>query len=58
MHVDILYPLLWCAIGFSLAFAAVVLAGTRAAVMERRVRALQMAAARRADAPGMEAARA
>jgi heme exporter protein C len=51
MHVDILYPLLWCTLGFSLAFMAVVLAATRAAVMERRVRALQMAAARRADSP-------
>jgi len=50
MHVDILYPLLWCTLGFALAFMAVVLAATRAAVMERRVRALQMAAARRADA--------
>lgn len=51
MHVDILYPLLWCTLAFTLAFMAVVLAATRAAVMERRVRALQMAAARRADAP-------
>jgi heme exporter protein C len=51
MHVDILYPLLVCSAGFTLAFAAIVLAATRAAVMERRVRALQMAAARRADAP-------
>ena len=49
MHVDILYPLLWCTLAFSLAFMAVTLAATRAAVMERRVRALQMAAARRAD---------
>jgi heme exporter protein C len=51
MHVDILYPLLTCAIGFSLLFGAVVLARTRAAVMERRVRALQLARARREDAP-------
>ncbi|MDB5380165.1 MAG: heme transporter [Rubritepida sp.] len=50
LHVDILYPLLVCAVGFTLAFAALVLAATRAAVMERRVRALQMAAARRAEA--------
>ena len=50
MHVDILYPLLTCALGFSLLFGAVVLARTRAAVMERRVRALQMARARREDA--------
>ncbi len=46
MHVDILYPLLVCALGFTLLFAAVVLARTRAAVMERRVRALQLARAR------------
>ena len=51
MHVDMLYPLLVCSIGFSLLFAAVVLARTRAAVMERRVRALQLARARREDAP-------
>ena len=50
LHVDILYPLLVCALGFTLAFAALVLARTRAAVMERRIRALQMAAARRAEA--------
>ena len=63
LHADILYPLLVCALGFTLAFAALVLARTRAAVMERRVRALQTAAAWRADvqpsvAPeGMAAAR-
>jgi heme exporter protein C len=50
LHVDILYPLLVCALGFTLAFAALVLARTRAAVMERRVRALQTAAAWRAEA--------
>jgi heme exporter protein C len=51
LHVDILYPLLVCALGFSFAFAAVVLFRVRAAVMERRIRALQLAAARRAEAP-------
>ena len=51
MHVDMLYPLLICTTGFSLLFAAVVLARTRGAVMERRVRALQLARARREDAP-------
>ena len=60
LHVDILYPLLVCALGFTLAFAAVVLARTRAAVMERRVRVLQLARARRhdgaAEAPAMEGA--
>ncbi len=49
LHVDILYPLLVCALGFTLAFAAVVLLRVRAAVMERRIRALQLAAARRAE---------
>ncbi len=49
MHVDMLYPLLACALGFSLLFAVVVLARTRAAVMERRVRALETARARRLD---------
>jgi heme exporter protein C len=56
MHVDMLLPLLVCSLGFTLAFMALTLAATRAAVMERRVRALQMAAARRAEgAPGMGA---
>jgi heme exporter protein C len=50
MHVDMLYPLLTCALGFTLLFAVVVLARTRAAVMERRVRALETARARRLDA--------
>ncbi len=49
MHVDMLYPLLTCAIGFSLLFGAVVLSRTRAAVMERRIRGLEMARARRLD---------
>ncbi len=49
LHVDILYPLLTCAVGFTLAFAALVLFRVRAAVMERRIRTLQMAAARRAE---------
>jgi len=49
MHVDMLYPLLVCALGFSLLFATVVLARTRAAVMERRVRALEFSRARRLD---------
>ena len=49
LHVDILYPLLACGLGFTLAFAAVVLARTRAAVMERRIRAAAICRARRAD---------
>ncbi len=50
LHVDILYPLLTCGLGFTLAFSALALAATRAGLMERRMRALQMAAARRAEA--------
>ena len=38
------------ALGFTLLFAVVVLARTRAAVMERRVRALETARARKLDA--------
>ncbi|GGG32326.1 cytochrome C biogenesis protein CcmC [Caldovatus sediminis] len=49
MHVEMLYPLLVCALGFALAFAALVLARTRAAVMERRIRALELARARREE---------
>jgi len=49
LHVDILYPLLVNALGFSLAFAALALAATRAGLMERRVRALQLVAARKVD---------
>ncbi|HYZ61533.1 MAG TPA: heme ABC transporter permease [Acetobacteraceae bacterium] len=48
MHVDMLWPLLVCTTGFTLTFAALVLARTRAAVMERRIRALLMAQAERA----------
>jgi heme exporter protein C len=51
LHTDILYPLLVNGLGFSLAFAALALAATRAGLLERRLRALQLAAARRADAP-------
>ncbi|MDB5369686.1 MAG: heme transporter [Roseomonas sp.] len=49
LHVDLLYPLLACALGFTLLFAALVLARTRAAVMEKRIRQLQLAQARRRD---------
>jgi heme exporter protein C len=49
MHLDILLPLLTCAVGFSLLFAALVLSRVRAAVMERRIRALELATARRAE---------
>lgn len=40
---SMLWPLLLSAIGFTLLFAAIILARTRAAVMERRIRALLMA---------------
>lgn len=45
MHVDMLWPLLTCILGFSLGFAAIVVARLRAAVMERRIRGLLMAQA-------------
>jgi heme exporter protein C len=43
MSLDMLWPLLVCAVGYTLAFAAIVVARTRAAVMERRIRGLLMA---------------
>ena len=49
MHVDMLMPLLACAVGFTLLFATIVLARTRAAVMERRIRSLELVRARDAD---------
>ncbi|GAC1342763.1 MAG: heme ABC transporter permease [Acetobacteraceae bacterium] len=48
LHIDMVWPLLLCTIGFTLGFAALVLARTRAAVMERRIRGLLMAQAERA----------
>ena len=48
MHIDMLLPLLACAVGATLAFAAIVLARLRAAVMERRLRGLLMARLERA----------
>ena len=49
LHADILYPLLVNALGFTLLFAALVLARTRAAVMEKRVRTLRLVRARQLD---------
>jgi heme exporter protein C len=43
MALDMLWPLLICTIGFMLVFAAIVVARTRAAVMERRIRGLLLA---------------
>ena len=48
MYLDMLWPLLLCTLGFSLGFAALVVARLRAAVMERRIRGLLMARAQRA----------
>jgi len=47
MAPSMLWPLLICAIGFSLGFAAIVTARLRAAVMERRIRGLLAAHAAR-----------
>ena len=46
MYIGMLWPLFISAAGFSLGFAAIVIARLRAAVMERRIRALLMAQAR------------
>src|ERR1700704_4815210 len=45
MYVGMLWPLLVAAVGYTLMFSAIVVARTRAAVMERRIRALLMARA-------------
>ncbi len=45
MALDMLWPLFVCAVGYTLTFAAIVTARTRAAVMERRIRGLLMARA-------------
>ncbi len=45
MYVGMLWPLGLAALGYTLGFAAIVLARTRAAVMERRIRGLLMARA-------------
>jgi heme exporter protein C len=45
MYLGMLWPLAFSTLGYSLAFAAIVLARTRAAVMERRIRGLLMARA-------------
>ena len=47
MYLGMLHPLLVSALGMTLGFAAIVLARTRAAVMERRIRALLLARAHR-----------
>ena len=50
MAPSMLWPLLISAVGFTLVFAAIVVARTRAAVMERRIRGLLMARAAQAEA--------
>ena len=45
MYLGMLWPLLLAALGYTLCFAAIVVARTRAAVMERRIRGLLMARA-------------
>jgi heme exporter protein C len=45
MYIGMLWPLFIAALGYTLGFAAIVLARTRAAVMERRIRALLLAKA-------------
>ncbi len=45
MYIGMLWPLVVAALGYTLAFAAIVVARTRAAVMERRIRSLLMARA-------------
>jgi heme exporter protein C len=45
MSSSMLWPLFICAVGYTLCFAAIVIARTRAAVMERRIRGLLMARA-------------
>ena len=52
MSGDMLWPLLVCAIGFTLTFGAIVVARTRAAVMERRIRGLLLAQAERGSGQG------
>ena len=45
MYISMIWPLLLTSLGYTLGFAAIVVARTRAAVMERRIRALLMARA-------------
>jgi heme exporter protein C len=47
MYIGMLWPLFLSAIGYTLVFAAIVVARLRAAVMERRIRALLLATASR-----------
>jgi len=51
MHLGMLWPLMLATLGYTLLFAAIVTARTRAAVMERRIRVLLMARAASDGAP-------
>ncbi|HTW29203.1 MAG TPA: heme ABC transporter permease [Acetobacteraceae bacterium] len=50
MYIGMLWPLFVCAIGFTLIFAALVVARLRAAVIERRIRSLLLAHAMASEA--------
>ncbi len=50
MYISMLWPLLFTTLGYTLGFVAIVLTRLRAAVMERRIRALLMARAHEAAA--------
>ena len=52
IHPSLLKPLLVCALGFSLLFLVLHLKAMQTEILRRRIKALQMAAAQRADAAG------
>jgi heme exporter protein C len=56
MYVGMLWPLLFSALGMTFGFVAIVVARTRAGVMERRIRGLLMARAQQEAGARMEAA--
>ncbi|MDX2308031.1 MAG: heme ABC transporter permease [Hyphomicrobium sp.] len=49
IHPDLLYPLIWSAVGFSLLFFALHMKGMRNEILRRRVKALTLARVERAD---------
>ncbi len=55
MYIGMLWPLLFSALGMTLGFAAIVVARTRAAVMERRIRGLLLARAQQEAGARLEA---
>ena len=56
MYVGMLWPLLFSALGMTFGFAAIVVARTRAGVMERRIRGLLLARAQQEAGARLEAA--